>query len=310
MQVAVRATGICGSDLHYYNHFRNGDILVREPLSLGHESSGEIVAVGNDVSGLKIGDRVALEVGLPCGKCDRCAEGRYNICTGMRFRSSAKSFPHAQGTLQDRINHPADWCHLLPPSMPWDVSALLEPLSVAIHAARRAALSPSASVLIFGAGAVGLLVAGVCKIYGANTVIIADVDPGRVKFAIDNKFADASFVVPIRPRPSSTEEALQAAKELAGEIVNCRSHNGVMIGEVDTVFECTGVPSCVQTAIYVSRLLSTFTTPSESVSHQPELLTVSDGAYNSVTRRLGPAVRLCLLAWAHRYKLCHYLLQP
>jgi len=80
-------------------------------MSLGHESAGVVVGVGSAVTNFQIGDKVALEVGLPCGECERCAEGRYNICKGMNFRSSAKAFPHAQGTLQDRINHPAAWCH-------------------------------------------------------------------------------------------------------------------------------------------------------------------------------------------------------
>jgi L-iditol 2-dehydrogenase len=111
LQVSVRSTGLCGSDLHYYRHYRNGDIIVREPMSLGHESAGVVVAVGSDVKNFKAGDKVALEVGQPCEKCERCKEGRYNICKEMKFRSSAKAFPHAQGTLQDRINHPAAWCH-------------------------------------------------------------------------------------------------------------------------------------------------------------------------------------------------------
>ena len=111
LQVAVRETTLCGSDLHYYQHFRNGDIRVQEPLSLGHESAGVVVDVGTDVKDFMTGDRVALEVGLPCGACNRCNEGRYNICPTMKFRSSAKSYPHFQGTLQERINHPAAWCH-------------------------------------------------------------------------------------------------------------------------------------------------------------------------------------------------------
>lgn len=111
VQVSVRSTGLCGSDLHYYNHGRNGDIVMQEPMSLGHESAGVVTAIGSSVSGFSVGDNVALEVGLPCGDCDRCKEGRYNICKGMRFRSSAKSFPHFQGTLQGRVNHPAEWCH-------------------------------------------------------------------------------------------------------------------------------------------------------------------------------------------------------
>lgn len=113
VQVQILRTGLCGSDLHYYNHFRNGDILVCEPLTLGHESSGVVVAVGSAVSAsqLKLGDRVALEVGQPCEKCELCREGRYNICRDMRFKSSAKAIPHAQGTLQERVNHPARWCY-------------------------------------------------------------------------------------------------------------------------------------------------------------------------------------------------------
>jgi L-iditol 2-dehydrogenase len=110
-QVSVRATGLCGSDLHYYHDFRNGNIAVKEPFSLGHESAGVVVKVGEDVTTLQVGDKVALEVGLPCGRCDFCNKGRYNLCKDMNFLSSARKFPHSQGTLQDRINHPAAFCH-------------------------------------------------------------------------------------------------------------------------------------------------------------------------------------------------------
>jgi L-iditol 2-dehydrogenase len=113
LQIAVKSTGICGSDQHYYNHFANGDILIREPLSLGHESSGIVTSIGSGVppGTFDIGDRVALEVGKPCEEYSLCKEGRYNICPKMNFRSSAKSFPHYQGTLQEAINAPAKWCH-------------------------------------------------------------------------------------------------------------------------------------------------------------------------------------------------------
>lgn len=111
MQVAVQTTGLCGSDLHYFNHYRNGDIIVQEPLTLGHESAGVVVAIGSQVKDFEVGDKVALEVGLPCMECELCQEGRYNICKKLRFRSSAKSFPHFQGTLQEKINHPANMCY-------------------------------------------------------------------------------------------------------------------------------------------------------------------------------------------------------
>jgi len=183
LQVAIQSTGLCGSDLHYFNHGRNGDILLQEPLILGHESAGKVVAMGDKVQGYTIGDRVALEVGIPCGKCELCRSRRYNICKNMRFRSSAKSFPHFQGTLQGRINHPQEWCHKLPPSMPLELGALLEPMGVAINASRRAQLPSEATVLVFGAGAIGLLCACMAKQAGASNVIIADINQARLAFS-------------------------------------------------------------------------------------------------------------------------------
>ncbi|OQO13001.1 hypothetical protein B0A48_02465 [Cryoendolithus antarcticus] len=247
VQVRVASTGLCGSDLHYYSHFRNGDILVREPLSLGHESSGIVTALGSSVSSLKVGDHIALEVGLPCEACDRCKEGRYNICKELKFRSSGKSFPHFQGTLQESINHPAKWCYKLPEDVSLDIGALLEPLGVALHAFRRSLMPKSASVVVFGAGAVGLLCAAVAKVKGARRVIIADIDQGRLEFAVGNGFAHSSYLVPMK-RGKDTEENLAIAKETAAQLGAIGE-----IGEVDLVFECTGVPSCVQAGIYATK---------------------------------------------------------
>ena len=276
LQIAIRSTGLCGSDLHYYHHYRNGDILVGEPLTLGHESGGVVVAVGSDVKGFEVGEKIALEVGQPCGECDRCREGRYNICKGMRFRSSANSFPHYQGTLQERINHPAAWCHKsvlilvyltsirrtidadrplstarLPKDVSLDLGALLEPLGVAIHAARRAQIAPNSSTLVFGAGAVGLLCAAMAKASGSTNVIIADIDKGRVDFATRNGFAHTGFVVPMK-RGQTIEEKLQIAKDTTALAAQIHDVQGRSVGEVDLVFECTGVESCLQAAIYVN----------------------------------------------------------
>jgi len=252
VQIAIRATTLCGSDLHYYSHFRNGDIACQEPLTLGHESAGEVVAVGPGVRGFQVGERVALEVGLPCGICTLCREGRYNICREMKFRSSAKGFPHAQGTLQERLNHPAAFVHRLPPELGVEMGALLEPLGVAIHAWRRAGVREGSRVLVFGAGAVGLLTAAVARMQGGDVrVVIADVDAGRVKFAVENGFARRGYTVP-RLRAERIEEQLANAQKLAGEIAQVELEDEVL-GQVDAVFECTGVPSCLQTAIYVTK---------------------------------------------------------
>ncbi|KYK56996.1 sorbitol dehydrogenase [Drechmeria coniospora] len=248
VQVAVQSTGICGSDLHYYAEFRNGDIQVREPLTLGHESSGTVVAIGRAVTGLGPGDRVALEVGLPCEACQYCYRGQYNICHGMRFRGSAKVFPHTQGTLQKRINHPARWCHKLPPNLSLDHGALVEPLSVAMHAFSRSALLPGANVLVFGAGTIGLLAGAVSKVYNSVAVVIADVRKDRVDFAVANGYADAGFVVPAA-NPQTTEDKLAFAKDVA-EKIKALTVSGKSLGGICAVYECTGVEMCLQSAIY------------------------------------------------------------
>lgn len=252
LQIAIRATGLCGSDLHYYQHYRNGDIQVTEPLSLGHESAGVVVVVGSHVDDFKVGDRVALEVGLPCGECERCREGRYNICQHLRFRSSAKASPHFQGTLQDRINHPASWCHKLPDHVSYDVGAILEPLGVAIQASRRAQIAQESSTLVLGAGAVGLLCAAMAKVVGSSHVVIADIQQERVKFATQNGFAHEGFTVPAK-RGQNIDEKLQIAKETAASATEKVRNGTGSTGGFDVVLECTGVEACTQAAIYATR---------------------------------------------------------
>ncbi|KAI8624991.1 GroES-like protein [Xylariaceae sp. FL1651] len=247
--IAVKSTGICGSDQHYYNHFRNGDILVREPLSLGHESSGVVEAIRSNVTGqFQRGDRVAIEVGVPCENCRYCQVGRYNICRGMRFRSSAKSFLHFQGTLQGRINHPAKWCHKLPENVTLDEGALLEPLSVAIHGVRRARVQPGVNALVLGAGAVGLLAAAMLQVEKAARITIADIEGRRVEFATQNGLADVGVTIPrTRPKSEAIEYRLANAQETAEVLIR-----GPDEPLYDVVFECTGVEACVRAAIYAT----------------------------------------------------------
>jgi L-iditol 2-dehydrogenase len=257
LQIAIKATGICGSDLHYYHHFAIGNFPVLEPLTLGHESSGIVTAVGSSVpsSDFEVGDRVALEVGIPCENCERCYEGRYNICSSMRFRSSARSVPHFQGTLQEKINHPAEYCHKLPASVSLEEGALVEPLSVGVHAARRSGIAEMPenknACLVLGAGTIGLMVAAVLKVTGVRTIVIADVEEARVAFAVENGFADRGLVV-TKEKGSTIEENLESAKKTA-KAAGTQWHwgRGEEIGEFDMVFECAGVESGVQTAIYV-----------------------------------------------------------
>ncbi|KAF2144080.1 uncharacterized protein K452DRAFT_285292 [Aplosporella prunicola CBS 121167] len=253
LQIAVRATGICGSDVAYYSKFRNGDLQAVSPLSLGHESAGLVVAVGEAVTGYQVGDRVALEVGVPCDDCRSCQRGRYNLCPKMRFRSSAKSVPHFQGTLQERINHPAKWCHKIPEHVSWESAALLEPLSVAIHATRRAAVEQGDTVIVFGAGTVGLLTAAMAKVSGATTVLIADIDIGRIEYALRNGFATKGYVVPTGPQARETNDKFAAARSIADEVFEITCASELDAEGADITFDCTGKEVCMQAGLFATR---------------------------------------------------------
>ena len=138
----------------------------------------------------------------------------------------------------------------LPANVSLSLGALIEPLSVAMHAHTRAALKTSSTVLVLGAGAIGLLVAAVAKAQEASRVVIADIQQARLDFATANGYADASFLVPAE-RPDTIGEKLAYAQKVAELAKATTDSRGTAVGEVDCVFECTGVETCVQTAIYV-----------------------------------------------------------
>lgn len=147
--------------------------------------------------------------------------------------------------------------HKLPPNLPLAAGALAEPLSVALHAANRLGSKDALqgkTVLVLGAGAVGLLCCAVSKVRGAKTVVVADINADRVAWALDKGFADAGVVVPLGARPETIQEKLKVAQELAA-LVGAAEVKGAekgVVGDVDVTFECTGVESCMQAAIYVS----------------------------------------------------------
>ncbi|KFY94759.1 hypothetical protein V500_03070 [Pseudogymnoascus sp. VKM F-4518 (FW-2643)] len=248
VQVAVHSTGICGSDLHYYSDFRNGAFAVLAPLCLGHESAGTVTSIGSSVTTLSVGDRVALEVGMACGTCELCRGGRYNICEEMLFKSSAKTSPHADGTLAELVNHPADLCHSIPKNITFDQAALIEPLSVSIHGVNRSQAPPGGKTLIFGAGAIGLLTAAVLRAQDMSEVVVADIDSARLTIAKDLGLATKTFLIPQAPMKTEIDEVLKDAQDLAAKIAETAGVRGF-----DRVYECTGVPSCVQTGIYASK---------------------------------------------------------
>lgn len=264
VQIDVRATGLCGSDLHYYLHGRNGDFALQAPLVLGHEAAGVITALGpsapsSSTHGLHVGQRVAIEAGIKCGECSYCTKGRYNLCKNMRFASSAKTFPHLDGTLQERMNHPASCIHPLPDNVSFEQAALAEPLSVLIHASRRAGLSQStppaqvpSSMIVLGVGAIGLLACAVARTYGVARVCAIDINRARLDFALEHGFADAVFCLPppAGEKPKTADEQLKRAKDAADAAL--RAFGLADDGGADVVYECTGAEPCIQQSVFLA----------------------------------------------------------
>ena len=169
------AAGICGSDMHYYFHGRNGSFVIREPLVPGHEASAVGAAVGTGVTRVKAGDRVAVNPSRPCGRCAGCREGRENLCAHMRFLGSASVFPHMHGTFREVFLMPESQCVPVATDVSLAEIAMSEPLSIALHSARRAGNLLGKRVLITGSGTIGCMMTLAAKLAGAAHVAITDV---------------------------------------------------------------------------------------------------------------------------------------
>ena len=177
--VEVGSVGVCGSDVHYYEHGRIGPYVVREPLVLGHEAGGVVAEVGPGVTGLDVGQRVSVEPGVPCRSCAQCLAGRYNLCPDVKFFAT----PPYDGAFCQFVVMPAQFVFPVPDSISDDAAGLLEPLSVGVWACRRAGVSPGRTVLVTGAGPIGLIAAQTARAYGADAVTVTDVNPHRLRLA-------------------------------------------------------------------------------------------------------------------------------
>ncbi|MFG2320351.1 L-idonate 5-dehydrogenase [Streptomyces tendae] len=182
--VAVRYGGVCGSDLHYWRHGGVGDFRLREPMLLGHEVVGTVLAYGSpDTPGPAAGTSVAVHPATPCGVCPECAAGRRNVCRDTRYLGSAARFPHVQGGFAARIVVPAGQVRALPAGLGARRAALAEPLSVALHAVRRAGDLTGRHLLVTGAGPIGCLVVAAAKAAGAAHVTVTDLLPAALEYA-------------------------------------------------------------------------------------------------------------------------------
>ena len=173
--VQVKSVGVCGSDIHYFEHGRIADFVVEQPLVLGHEASGVVAAVGDNVTDLEVGTTVAMEPGVPCGRCKQCRAGRYNLCPDVEFFAT----PPIDGAFCEYVVLPRDFVHPVPGHVSYDAAALVEPLSVGVWACQKANVSLGTRVLITGCGPIGAVCALVARARGAEVVAVTDVNPER-----------------------------------------------------------------------------------------------------------------------------------
>ncbi|KAF9530424.1 chaperonin 10-like protein [Crepidotus variabilis] len=229
----VRATGICGSDVHFWKHGRIGDsMVVRDECGSGHESAGEVVEIGEGVSQWKPGDRVAIEAGVPCSQpaCDACRTGRYNACPDVVFFST----PPYHGTLTRWHLHPAQWLHRLPDNVSFEEGSLCEPLAVALAGIERSGLRLGDPLLICGAGPIGLVTLLSARAAGAEPIVITDLFQSRLDFAKQLVPGVRTVLISRNKNPKEQSEII---KKTAGT-------------PLTVALECTGVESSIHTAIY------------------------------------------------------------
>ena len=179
--VEIEYVGICGSDMLFFEHGRIGAKIARPPFILGHEAAGTVRQVGANVTRVKPGDRVAIEPGVPCGKCRLCLSGRYNICKALTFTGT----PPVNGLYRKYVAHPADWVHLLPEGVSTRDGALIEPLAVGVHAVRTGGVDLGKTVLILGAGCIGLMSLFAARQLGAKRILVADLYRNRLDKAAE-----------------------------------------------------------------------------------------------------------------------------
>jgi len=203
--VRMKRVGICGSDAHFYLYGKIGSLLVEKPIILGHECSGEVAEVGDKVSRLKVDQRVVVEPGFTCGKCQYCRGGRYNLCREVRFYGA----PPTDGAFAEYASAPEQNVYPMPNGMSFEEGAMIEPLAVGMMAAKRGAVSVHDSVAILGAGPIGQMVLQAVKAHGVLETFVTDVIDYRLDYA--KKFGSTAVI------NTSREDAVSRISELTDD---------------------------------------------------------------------------------------------
>lgn len=229
VQIRVATGGICGSDLHYFNHGGFGTVRIREPMILGHEVSGMITVLGEGVEGLSEGQLVAVSPSRPCGSCRFCDEGYYSQCLNMRFYGSAMPFPHIQGAFREVLVAEA-WQCAPADDLTSGEAAMAEPLAVALHAVRQAGPMLGRKVLVTGCGPIGNLVILAARRAGADLVVATDLSSFTLEMA----------------RSAGADETVNVHD---GDLSAYAAKKGVF----DVLIECSGAASAVAGAVAAMR---------------------------------------------------------
>ena len=211
--VKIISSAICGSDLHIFKGKHPSAPL---PVTIGHEFSGDVVAIGSDVCNIKVGDRVTVEPVIVCGKCNSCKKGDYGYCENISF-----TYRNGDGAMADYITVEEPYIYKLPEHLSYNAGALIEPLAVATHAVKRADIKMGEKILILGAGTIGLLIAALCKRNGATEIAIVDFSQERLELALE--LGATNTIDPSR------QDVYEVAKELTEGI------------GMDKTFECVGL---------------------------------------------------------------------
>lgn len=223
--IKIASSAICGSDLHIFKGKHPSAPL---PVTIGHEFAGEVVAVGSKVSKVKIGDRVTVEPVIVCGKCRACRTGNYGYCENISF-----TYRVGDGAMADYITVEEPYVYKLPEHLSYSAGALIEPLAVAVHAVRRADIKLGEKVLVIGAGAIGILVAALCRRRGAAEVAIADFSQKRLNIALE-----LGATMAINPSKQNVYDVVSKITDGVG---------------MDKTFECVGLEATFNQAMMALR---------------------------------------------------------
>jgi len=227
--VRLRAIGVCGSDMHYFNEGRIGDQVVEYPFTVGHECAGVVERVGEAVTRVAVGDRVAVEPAMPCGECEWCLKGRENICPRMRFLGCPGQ---AEGAYKELLVMPEHCLFVLPDAVSFEAGVVVEPAAICAYAVAQSGLKPDETLAVLGSGPIGLLVAACAKAAGRRRAFASDIIPERVAAA--RRFgADESFNV--------------HDTDVAAAILDATDGRGV-----DVVYECAGEQETLEQAARIA----------------------------------------------------------